>query len=251
MSHIGHARAALVPDILVRFLRSEGIEVKYVRNVTDVDDKIIKRANERQCGPEVVSNQYTNEYRADMHALGMLDPDVEPCVTDHVQEIIDLVSTLVEKGMAYAADGDVYYRVARFAPYGQLSKRKLDEMQAGARIDVDERKENPMDFALWKTAKPGEPAWDSPWGKGRPGWHIECSAMSMKHLGVDFDIHAGGRDLIFPHHENEIAQSQGANGEHTFARYWVRARRCRRVSATSSPSARSWPSTTPRSCATS
>jgi cysteinyl-tRNA synthetase len=219
--HIGHARAAIVPDVLVRFLRHQGLDVTYVRNITDVDDKIIKRANERGVAPEAVSVEFTESYQSDMASLGMKDPDVQPKVTEHLDEIVDLVERLIAADMAYEAEGDVYYRVDRFGPYGQLSKRKLDDMRAGARIEVDERKENPMDFALWKAAKPGEPSWPSPWGDGRPGWHIECSAMSMKHLGADFDIHTGGRDLIFPHHENEIAQSQGANGEQSFARYWL------------------------------
>ena len=221
MSHIGHARAAIAPDVLVRFLRHRGFEVTYVRNITDVDDKIIRRANERGVESTEVSERYTEEYLRDLDDLNVLLPEVQPKVTEHIGDIIDLVSTLVDKDLAYAVDGDVYYRVHSFPTYGKLSKRKLEDLKSGARVDVDDRKEDPADFALWKAAKPEEPSWTSPWGEGRPGWHIECSAMSMRHLGPDFDIHCGGRDLIFPHHENEIAQSQGANGEDTYARYWV------------------------------
>jgi cysteinyl-tRNA synthetase len=221
MAHVGHARAALAPDILVRFLRQQGHSVKYVRNVTDVDDKIIKRANERGETPTEVAEHFTDAYRADMAALHMLRPDVEPKVTEHVAEIIALIERLVELGLGYAVDGDVYYAVESFEAYGRLSKRNLDDMMSGARVEVDTRKRHPGDFALWKAAKPGEPSWPSPWGDGRPGWHIECSAMSCKHLGERFDIHTGGRDLIFPHHENEIAQSCGALGADAFARTWV------------------------------
>ncbi|MBE0565889.1 MAG: cysteine--tRNA ligase [Krumholzibacteria bacterium] len=223
LTHLGNARAALVPDVMVRFLRHQGYDVRYVRNVTDIDDKIIARAAEEQLAPAELARKYADEYHRDMDDLGMLRPDVEPAVSGHLEPIIALIGSLVAKQLAYAADGDVYYRVRAFGPYGQLSKRSLDEMLegAGSRIEVDPRKESPLDFALWKAAKPGEPAWDSPWGPGRPGWHIECSAMSSAHLGETFDIHTGGRDLIFPHHENEIAQSQGAHGPGTFARYWV------------------------------
>lgn len=223
MSHIGHARAALAPDIIVRFLRHQGFDVKYVRNITDIDDKIIARAADQGIDPADVARKYTDEYHHDLGLLGMLEPDVEPRVSDHIPQIIDLVSQLVSKDLAYDVDGSVYYRVANFASYGKLSGRSLDEMLegAGSRVGVDERKESPLDFALWKAAKPGEPSWESPWGLGRPGWHIECSAMSSTHLGDTFDIHAGGRDLIFPHHENEIAQSQGAHGEDTYVRFWV------------------------------
>ncbi|MBD3221319.1 cysteine--tRNA ligase [bacterium] len=224
MSHIGHARAALAPDVMVRVLRQLGYRVKYVRNVTDIDDKIIARAAEQGLEAGVIAARYTDEYHADMQRLNMLPPDVEPRVSDHLPQIIDMVQELVDQDLAYAADdGSVYFRVTRFDGYGKLSGRSREEMleSAGIRIEVDDRKESPLDFALWKAAKPGEPAWDSPWGQGRPGWHIECSAMSSTHLGDTFDIHTGGRDLIFPHHENEIAQSEGAHGDHTFARYWV------------------------------
>jgi cysteinyl-tRNA synthetase len=221
MSHIGHARAALLPDVLVRFLRHQDIEVKYARNITDIDDKIIKRANETGVDSKEVSERYAAEYLVDLDAMGLLRPDVAPKVSDHIEEIIELVTQLIDKKMAYAVEGDVYFSVSDFEPYGGLSKRDLDNMRAGARVAVDDRKRAPADFALWKAAKPDEPRWESPWGPGRPGWHIECSAMSSAHLGQTFDIHTGGMDLIFPHHENEIAQSQGACGEGTFARYWI------------------------------
>jgi cysteinyl-tRNA synthetase len=224
MSHIGHARAALAPDIVVRTLRFLGYQVTYVRNITDIDDKIIVRAQEQGIPPAEIAAQYTAEYHRDLTALDMLEPDVEPRVSEHLTEIVELVRRLVDRGFAYpVAGGDVYYRVAAFGPYGALSKRNAEEMLdgAGSRVEIDPRKESPLDFALWKAAKPGEPFWQSPWGCGRPGWHIECSAMSSAHLGDTFDIHTGGRDLIFPHHENEIAQSQGAHGDETFARYWL------------------------------
>jgi len=221
MSHIGHARAAVMPDLLVRFLRFRGVEVRYVKNFTDVDDKIIARARDEGVSPKEISERYLQAYCEDMERLNVLAPDVAPKVTEHIQEIVDMVVALEAAGYAYAVDGDVYYRVGRFGPYGALSKRSLDDMQAGARVEVDLRKESPMDFALWKSAKEGEVSWESPWGLGRPGWHIECSAMACKHLGETFDIHTGGRDLIFPHHENEIAQSQGVHGEESFAKYWA------------------------------
>ncbi|MCP4570979.1 MAG: cysteine--tRNA ligase [bacterium] len=223
LTHLGNLRAAVVPDVMVRFLRQQGLDVKYVRNITDIDDKIIKRSAEEGMPAQDLADKYAEEYHRDLADMNMLEPDVEPRVSGHLAEIVDLVGRLVNKGLAYAVDGDVYYRVKEFASYGKLSKRTLEEMLegAGSRIEVDERKETPLDFALWKAAKPGEPAWESPWGPGRPGWHIECSAMSSTHLGQTFDIHTGGRDLIFPHHENEIAQSQGAHGDGTFARYWV------------------------------
>ena len=223
LTHLGNSRAAVVPDVMVRFLRHQGYQVKYVRNITDIDDKIIKRSQEEGLSAAEVGRKYTEEYHRDLATLNTLPPDVEPRVSDTIPEILALVQQLVDRGLAYAVDGDVYYRVQAFAGYGKLSHRGLEEMLegAGSRIDVDERKETPLDFALWKAAKPGEPSWDSPWGPGRPGWHIECSAMSAAHLGNSFDIHGGGRDLIFPHHENEIAQSQGAHGDDTYARYWV------------------------------
>ncbi|HWC50454.1 MAG TPA: cysteine--tRNA ligase [Nitrospira sp.] len=218
--HIGHARSALVFDVLRRYLEYSGYRVLFVKNFTDVDDKIIKRANEQEMPWEVITRKYIDAYYEDMEKLGIRPASIEPKATEHIPEIIAITETLITKGLAYSIDGDVYFQVDRYAGYGRLSKRKLEEMQAGARVDVDERKRHPMDFALWKRSKPGEPSWPSPWGAGRPGWHIECSAMSIKHLGETFDIHGGGMDLIFPHHENEIAQSCGATGKE-FARYWI------------------------------
>ncbi len=221
LSHIGHARAALLPDVLVRVLQDTGLKVVYARNITDIDDKIIHRALENREDPSALAERFTRAYHEDLAALGMLLPDVEPKVSTHMPEIVALIERLVAQGLAYAVEGDVYFEVRKFADYGALSKRSLDDMQAGARVDVDPRKKDPADFALWKAAKPGEPHWESPWGPGRPGWHIECSAMSCKHLGETFDIHTGGRDLIFPHHENELAQSRGAYGPHSFAQVWM------------------------------
>ena len=218
--HIGHARSALVFDMVVRYLRYRGYNVIFVRNFTDIDDKIIARAAEQGVDSDQLAERFIHEFYTDMDALGALRADIEPKATEHIQEMIDLVQDLIEKGLAYPAGGDVYYRVRKFADYGTLSGRKLEDMQAGARIDVNEQKEDPMDFVLWKGAKPGEPKWASPWGEGRPGWHIECSAMSRKYLGDTFDIHGGGKDLIFPHHENELAQSVGAN-EKPFANLWM------------------------------
>ncbi len=220
-AHLGPARSAISFDLVRRAFQFLGFDVTFVRNVTDVDDNIINRANERGEDPVVLAKFYADEYNRDMSALGVLPPDIEPHVSGHIQEIIELVETLLAEGKAYVIDGDVYFSVETFPPYGRLSGQSIDDLRAGARVDVDERKRAPVDFALWKTAKPGEPSWDSPWGKGRPGWHIECSAMTKAHLGVTFDLHGGGKDLIFPHHENEIAQSQGAYGEGTFARYWM------------------------------
>ena len=220
-AHIGHARAALMPDVLVRTLRARGIDVTYVRNVTDVDDKIIARASREGTSAEAVARHFEARYHEDLAALGMLPPDAEPRVTEHIDAIVALCRTLEAKGLAYARDGNLYFRVRAFAAYGALSRRNPDELRAGARVEVDERKEDPLDFALWKAARPGEPVWDSPWGPGRPGWHIECSAMSMEILGERFDVHAGGRDLVFPHHENEIAQSRGATCDTCFAQYWM------------------------------
>ncbi|MGM0418103.1 MAG: cysteine--tRNA ligase [Thermodesulfobacteriota bacterium] len=219
-SHIGHARSVVVFDTVVRYLRSTGYNVNYVRNFTDVDDKIIKKANETGMTSSEVSEKFIHEFTKDMEALNSLKPDYEPKATEHINEIIDLVQNLIEKGYAYEVDGDVYFRVEKFKNYGKLSGRTLEDMKAGARIDIDDRKESPFDFALWKSAKPDEPFWESPFGKGRPGWHIECSAMSSKYLGQSFDIHGGGKDLIFPHHENEIAQSEAAHGTN-FAKYWM------------------------------
>ena len=218
--HIGHARSALVFDVLRRYLEYSGYDVTFVKNFTDVDDKIIKRANELGVSCETITDKYVEAYYEDMGKLGIGPATKEPKATDHIGEIIAMTQVLVAKGLAYPVDGDVYFQVEKYPSYGRLSKRKLEDLQAGARVEVDERKRHPMDFALWKGSKPGEPSWPSPWGPGRPGWHIECSAMSIRHLGDTFDIHGGGMDLIFPHHENEIAQSCGATGKE-FARYWV------------------------------
>jgi cysteinyl-tRNA synthetase len=220
-AHIGHAYSAICFDTIRRSLQFLGYEVRYVRNVTDVDDKIIKRAAELGVEPLALSAKFSDEYNRDMRRFGVLPPDVEPRVSTHIPQIIAITERLIEVGKAYAVAGDVYFDVDSFPEYGRLSGQTIDELRAGARVDVDERKRAPADFALWKAAKPGEIWWDSPWGKGRPGWHIECSAMTTAHLGLTFDIHAGGKDLIFPHHENEIAQSQGAYGTDTFARYWM------------------------------
>ena len=218
--HIGHARSALVFDVIRRHLEFSGCQVAFVKNFTDVDDKIIKRANERGVSCDAITAEFIEAYYQDMGKLGIRRATNEPKATEHMAEIIELVITLIQKGLAYQVAGDVYFQVEKYQVYGRLSKRKLEDLQAGARVEVDERKRHPMDFALWKSSKPGEPSWESPWGAGRPGWHIECSAMSMRHLGETFDIHGGGMDLIFPHHENEIAQSCGATGKE-FARYWI------------------------------
>lgn len=219
--HIGHARSALVFDVLVRHLRALGLDVTFVRNFTDVDDKIIRRANEEKRDWREVGQTYIDAFHEDMDRLNVVRADHEPRATEYIQQMQDLCSELIAQGKAYAVpSGDVYFRVRAYPPYGKLSGRSLDELQAGARVAPGEEKQDPLDFALWKAAKPGEPFWESPWGKGRPGWHIECSAMSMKYLGETIDIHGGGQDLIFPHHENEIAQSEGATGK-TFVRYWM------------------------------
>ena len=218
--HIGHARSALAFDMIVRYLKYRGFKVTYVRNFTDIDDKIITRAKEQQTTSEELANRFIVEFYTDMDKLGIDRPDIEPKATKHIDEMITLIGELIDQGKAYPSGGDVYYIVDSFPEYGKLSKRNLDDMQAGARISVNEQKRHPMDFVLWKGSKPGEPTWDSPWGPGRPGWHIECSAMSRKYLGENFDIHGGGQDLIFPHHENEIAQSEGANHK-PFANYWI------------------------------
>ncbi len=220
LCHIGHARSAIVFDVIYRYLRYRGYEVTFVRNFTDIDDKIIKRANEEGVDYKTIAEKYIEEFRVDMGGLGLEQPSFEPKATDHIPEMIHLISILIEKGFAYQRNGDIFFSVEKFKEYGKLSGRNLEEMQAGARIEIDERKENPLDFALWKSSKPGEPFWKSPWGEGRPGWHIECSVMSQKYLGETLDIHGGGKDLIFPHHENEIAQSEAATGK-PFARYWI------------------------------
>jgi cysteinyl-tRNA synthetase len=219
-SHIGHARALVTFDVLFRYLRFLGYEVTFVRNFTDVDDKIILRAQQEGIDPTELAEANIRAFAEDVRALGCLSPTIEPRATAHIADMIALVQELEKKGLAYVVDGDVYYAVEKFPAYGKLAKRRLEDMMAGARVDVDERKRFAMDFALWKASKPGEPWWESPWGRGRPGWHIECSVMSTKYLGQPFDIHGGGTDLIFPHHENEIAQSEGARGC-AFARYWV------------------------------
>lgn len=219
-AHIGHAMSALVFDIIRRYLEYRGYTVRHVMNYTDVDDKIIRRANELGVEPILLAEKYIDEFNRHLADLNILPATVYPRATREIDQIIALIQRLIEKGYAYEVDGDVYFRVTCDEDYGRLSGRRLEDMQAGARIGVDERKEHPMDFALWKASKPGEPAWDSPWGKGRPGWHIECSAMSMRHLGEQIDIHGGGNDLIFPHHENEIAQTESITGK-PFARYWI------------------------------
>jgi cysteinyl-tRNA synthetase len=218
--HVGHARSVVVFDVVVRYLRAMDYQVTYIRNFTDVDDKIINRANEVGMDPIQLAEKYIHEFYRDMDALNVGRADREPRVTEHIDDIIAIVQTLMDKNVAYLVDGDVYYAVETFNQYGKLSGRKLDDMVAGSRIEINENKRNPFDFVLWKAAKPGEPSWDSPWGKGRPGWHIECSAMSSHFLGDTLDIHGGGKDLIFPHHENEIAQSEAAH-DAPFARYWM------------------------------
>lgn len=219
--HIGHARKEVAVDVIVNYLKYSGFEVKYVRNFTDVDDKIIARANERKIGFTELSEENIAAFYKAVDALGLARPDVEPKATEHIPEIIDMIEKLIKNGYAYPVeDGSVYFAVEKFKGYGKLSGRKIEEMISGTRFDVQESKRNPLDFALWKASKPEEPKWKSPWGEGRPGWHIECSAMSTKYLGDTFDIHAGGRDLIFPHHENEIAQAECATGK-PFVKYWV------------------------------
>jgi len=218
--HIGNARPMCVFDVLRRFLAYRGYKVKYVSNFTDVDDKIIKRSIEEGIPASEVSEKYIAEYKKDAKGLNVMDADIHPKVTENMDIIIDIIKTLVEKGFAYESGGDVYFRTSKFAEYGKLSKMPLEELQAGARIDINEQKEDAMDFAVWKAAKEGEPFWESPWGRGRPGWHIECSAMSRHYIGDTIDIHGGGQDLIFPHHENEIAQSECATGK-PLANYWM------------------------------
>ena len=218
--HIGHMLAFVAGDMIRRHLRFKGYEVTYVQNFTDIDDKIIAKANEEGVEYRVIAERNMKEYFRYAEELNILKADVYPLATQHIAEIVSLIGALVDKGFAYDAGGDVYFRVRAFPQYGRLSKRNVDDLQSGARIEVGERKEDPLDFTLWKGAKEGEPAWDSPWGPGRPGWHIECSAMSMKYLGTTIDMHGGGQDLIFPHHENEIAQSEAATGK-PYIRYWL------------------------------
>lgn len=218
--HLGHARAVVLFDVVFRYLQDLGYDVTYVRNFTDIDDKIIKRAEEAGVFWKDLTEKYINKFHDDFAQLNVLSPTYEPRATDHIGDIVDAVSELEKKGFAYESNGDVYFRVRAFAEYGRLSGRSVDEMLSGARIEVSEQKDDPLDFALWKSSKEGEPSWESPWGRGRPGWHIECSVMSQKYLGIPFDIHGGGHDLIFPHHENEIAQSE-AIAEQRFVRYWM------------------------------
>jgi cysteinyl-tRNA synthetase len=221
LCHVGHARMMVAFDVIARHLRASGLAVTFVRNVTDVDDKIIRKAEAEKKTAAEISHHYTEEMNVDLRALGVLQADHEPLATEHIAEVIEIIGRLEERGLAYAAAGDVYFAVPGFARYGQLSGQHIDDLRSGARIEIDEHKKSPLDFALWKGAKPGEPFWPSPWGDGRPGWHIECSAMAHRYLGEPFDIHGGGADLIFPHHENEIAQSEGAFGDGQFARHWI------------------------------
>jgi len=219
--HLGHMRMLIAFDLLVRYLRFLSYDVTYVRNITDVDDKIIKRANENQEDYLALAERFIQAMHEDLHALGLVTPTQEPRATEFIPQMIALIKTLVQKGHAYQAEnGDVFFEVRRFANYGCLSHRNIDELESGARVEINDVKRDPLDFVLWKMAKPGEPAWDSPWGAGRPGWHIECSAMSMQLLGEQFDIHGGGKDLIFPHHENELAQSEAASGQ-PFVKVWM------------------------------
>jgi len=219
--HVGHARVLVVFDVIARYLRESGYELTYVRNITDIDDKIIARANENDEAIEALTSRFIDAMREDAAALGVLPPDLEPCATTSMDQIVKMIETLVEKGYAYASEnGDVYYDVSRFERYGQLSGKRIEDLRAGERVGVNSAKDDPLDFVLWKSAKPDEPSWESPWGNGRPGWHIECSAMSTDCLGNHFDIHGGGLDLQFPHHENEIAQSEAATGCQ-FVNYWI------------------------------
>ena len=219
--HIGNARPFVTWDVIRRYLAHVGYKVTYVQNFTDVDDKIINTSNGEGVTWDVIANRYIDSYFEVMDQLGVKHADVYPRVSTHIDDIVAMIAKLIENGYAYELDGDVYYSVEKFEHYGELSGRNLEDMMAGARVDVNDKKHNPMDFALWKAAKPGEPFWSSPWGEGRPGWHIECSTMSMKYLGETFDFHGGGSDLIFPHHENEIAQSEGCTGCHPFVKYWL------------------------------
>ncbi|MBF0124903.1 MAG: cysteine--tRNA ligase [Magnetococcales bacterium] len=219
--HIGHARVMVVFDMMVRYLRATGLQVRYVRNFTDIDDKIIRRAGELAISIEALTGRYIQAFQQDMAALAVLPADIEPRATDHIADMQQLIGRLLANGLAYQSDGDVLFSVDRCHHYGQLSGKSLTDLEAGSRVTVNEHKHNPLDFVLWKAAKAGEPYWPSPWGDGRPGWHIECSAMSMRYLGEQFDIHGGGLDLVFPHHENEIAQSEGSVGCHPWVRHWV------------------------------
>ena len=220
-AHVGHARVMVVYDVIRRWLQTSGFQVRYVRNITDIDDKIIRRAHDNGETVQSLTERFARFMDEDARALGVSTPDFEPRATQHVPDMLGVIGALVERGLAYqAANGDVYYSVHKFPGYGKLSGKSLDDLRAGERVDIDPAKQDPLDFVLWKSAKPNEPAWDSPWGKGRPGWHIECSGMSEHFLGTHFDIHGGGQDLIFPHHENEIAQSEGAHG-HVFVNYWL------------------------------
>src|SRR5262245_32230447 len=219
-AHVGHARTWVVFDALARFLEWRGFRVTYVRNVTDIDDRIIERAAQQGISAAELGEGMTRAMMEDSTALGCRTPDVEPRATAHIDEMIALITRLEEKGLAYRSEGDVYFNVTAFPPYGKLSHRRIDDLRAGARVEIGEQKRHPEDFALWKGVKPGEPFWESPFGRGRPGWHIECSAMSTRYLGQPFDLHGGGEDLVFPHHENELAQSEGATGE-TFAQHWM------------------------------
>ncbi|NOZ87487.1 MAG: cysteine--tRNA ligase [Deltaproteobacteria bacterium] len=220
LCHMGHARALVNFDVIVRYMRFLGYDVTYVRNFTDIDDKIINRARERGISCQALAEENIEAFRKDTEALGIMPADIEPLATHHIDDMVELVQALEKRGNAYNVGGDVYFRVRSFKEYGKLSGRNIDDLEAGARIEVDAKKEDPLDFTLWKSSKPLEPSWPSPWGEGRPGWHIECSAMSAKYLGQPFDIHGGGKDLIFPHHENEIAQSEAGRGVE-FARYWM------------------------------
>ena len=218
--HIGNARPFILFDIFRRYLKYRGYEVKFVANLTDIEDKIINKANEKKISSFEVAEKFTSAFFEDAKKLGILEADIHPKATENIAEIIKIIEKLIHNGLAYQINGDVFYSVDKFPGYGKLSGKNIEQLESGARVEVDLRKKNPLDFSLWKSAKAGEPYWDSPWGKGRPGWHIECSAMSMKYLGESFDIHAGGSDLIFPHHENEIAQSEGATGK-SFVKYWM------------------------------
>jgi cysteinyl-tRNA synthetase len=220
-AHVGHGMSYIIFDVVRRYLEHRGYKVKHVENVTDVEDNIINHANRQGITVKELTEKFTKRYFEDMDALNILRPHHTPKATETIPEIINMTQGLIEKGYAYAVDGNVYFRVGKLTDYGKLSKRSLKQMMAGARVEVGEAKEDPMDFVLWKTAKPGEPSWDSPWGKGRPGWHIECSAMSVKYLGEQIDIHGGGQDLVFPHHENEIAQSESFTGKKPFVKYWM------------------------------